>query len=172
MANDTADVLQVLGRADLDAWYPEIFTMSYLPGDDRQGRQGFVVMPVVGGDWIKCSLARGGFHEVPHNDAFVNVSRQEARRARAERTVAYATPKKASEGHIWQKGEKAERMLLEDVLGGANGKGMVVFVDIFGAVGDRAAAFYNIVRDRGVDANPMAFSIRSIPGSTFPLWRR
>ena len=42
-------------------------------------------------------------------------------------------------------------------MGGGNGKGMVVFVDIFGAVGDRAAAFYNIVRDRGVDATPMAF---------------
>ena len=63
-------------------------------------------------------------------------------------------------------------MFFEDVLGGANGKGMVVFVDIFGAVGDRAVAFYNIVRDRGVDAKPMAFSIHSIPGSTCPLWRR
>ena len=127
-------------------------------GDDRQRRPGFVVMPVQGGDWITCKLARCGFHDAPptHNDAFVKVSRQEARRARAERTVAYVSPKKASEGHRWQKGEKAERMLSEDVLGGANVKGMVVFVDLFGAVGDRAAAFYNIVRDRGVDANPMA----------------
>ena len=125
MANDTADVLQVLGRVDLDVWYPEIFTMSYLPGDDRaaKGRQGFLVMPVVGGDWIKCSLARGGFREVPRNDAFVKVSRQEARRARAERAVAYVTPKKASEGHRWQKGEKAERMLWEYVLGGPMGRG-------------------------------------------------
>ena len=65
MAKDTADVLQVLGRADLDVWYPETFAMSYGGGDDRQGRQGFVVMPVVGGDWITCRLARGGFHEVP-----------------------------------------------------------------------------------------------------------
>ena len=72
------------------------------------------------------------------------------------------SPPRASEGHRWQKGEKAERMLLEDVLGGANGKGMVVCVDLFGAVGDRAAAFYNIVRGRGVDANPMAFFFYSL----------
>ena len=140
--------------------------------DDRQGRQGFVVMPVVGGDWITCKLARGGFHEVPQNDAFVKVSRMEAKRARAERSVAYIPSKKASEFYRWQKGEKAERMLLEDVLGGANGKMMVVFVDLFGAVGDRVVAFYNIVRDRGVDATPLTFSSRSIPGSTLaPLGR-
>ena len=50
MAKDTAVVLQVLGRADLEAWYPETFAMSYGGGDDRQRRQGFVVMLVVGGD--------------------------------------------------------------------------------------------------------------------------
>ena len=60
-------------------------------------------------------------------------------------------------------------MLLEDVLGGANGKMMVVFVDLFGAVGDRAAAFYNIVRDRGVDATPVSFFL--LARSQGPLWR-
>ncbi len=35
LAKDTADVLNVLGRADLDAWYPETFTVSYGGGDDR-----------------------------------------------------------------------------------------------------------------------------------------
>ena len=63
LAKDTADVLQVLGRADLEARYPETFAVR--GGDDRRGLQGFLVMPVRGGEWITCKLARGGFHEVP-----------------------------------------------------------------------------------------------------------
>ena len=79
-------------------------------------------------------------------------------------------PPRATDG---RRGKRQRGCFGKDVLGGANGKGMVVCVDMIGAVGDRAAAFYNIVRDRGVDANLMGlFSIRSIPGSTFPLWRR
>ena len=70
---------------------------------------------------------------------------------------SHMPPRESLRGPQMAERGNAERMCLEDVSGGANGKGMVVFVDLFGAVGDRAAAFYNIVRGRGVDANPMAF---------------
>jgi len=53
--------------------------------------------------------------------------------------------------------DKAERMLLDDILS-IKGKKLMVLVDTFAGVGDRAVAAYTIFRDRGEEKDmPLLF---------------
>lgn len=152
LSQDIGEITSVLGRADTGAYYPEAFVMTYeATAAGRHGRQGFIVRPVQGGDWIASGLSKGGIHDLPVNEQYVKVSMREAKRARTEGAVSFQRPQDASQSYGWQKGEKAERKFIEDAIHGAKGKKMIVFVDLFVAVGDRVLARYSQLRDRGTE---------------------
>ena len=73
----------------------------------------------------------------------------EAQRVRLEIAVAFVSPRASCEAHRWQKGVPAERIVLEDIFEGAKNKQLLLFVDLFCGVGDRMAAFYLIIKDKG-----------------------
>ena len=65
LIKDIADIMTTLGNADESAFYPETFSMTYEGSSTRQGRAGFVTMPMDNGDWITCRLARWGLPRSP-----------------------------------------------------------------------------------------------------------
>ena len=90
------------------------------------------------------------------------VSQNAAKRARTDGRVAYH----ARPGVGWQKGERAEKMVLEDALLGTKGKKLVVFCDMFAAVGDRLLAWYSLFRDRAQQP-PLTFYFAVEPREHF-----
>ena len=92
----------------------------------------------------RVALARRG-RRVP-NRGPRQVSQTAAKRAKREGQVEYHQTRTVVD---WQKGANAEKLLIEDALLGAKGKKMVVFADMFSAVGDKTMAWYSIFRERG-----------------------
>lgn len=58
--------------------------------------------------------------------------------------------------HKYQKGEKAERIILEDLVDGAKKKKLLVVVDMFMGVGDRAAAWLEMFKDKATGSSGQA----------------
>ena len=83
-------------------------------------------------DWLAANIARGSLtvkFPTPHRVG--KVFREKAKRARAENTVMTAVPGPTkSSNYKYQKGKRAEKIILEDLITGVK-KNMVVFVDAF-----------------------------------------
>ena len=161
LAFDKADIDSVLSRGDLKVWYPENFSLRVASGPAalRSARDGVVLQNVSSKEWLGAKIARGALDaDLPVNDACVKVSRQEAKKALSDNKVTLL-PKIRSGHSSYQKGVRAERMILEDLITGVKGKKMVVILDAFMSVAERTLAFLEISRDRGVDSSvqPLAF---------------
>jgi len=115
---DKANIDAVLGRGDLDAWYYETFSLRIAAHNAalRDARDGFVLLPLAVKEWMHAGIVKGAFaEELPRNDCWVKVSRQEAKRARAENKITMIT----GGGYRYQKGTRAEKMILNEFLRGA-----------------------------------------------------
>jgi hypothetical protein len=108
-------------------------------------------------DWLAANIASGSLTvEFPMPHRVGKVFREEAKRARAENTVMTVPGPTKSSNYKYRKGKRAEKIILEDLIAGVK-KNMVVFVDAFLSVGDRAVAFLDIFSQRVRDASPQIF---------------
>ena len=108
-------------------------------------------------DWLTAKITRGSLTaEFPMPDRVGKVFREEVKRARAENTVMTVPGPTKSSNYKYRKGTRAEKIILEDLIAGVKKK-MVVFVDAFLSVGDRAVAFLDIFSQRLRDASPQIF---------------
>ena len=173
LSRDKADIDSILGRGDLGLWYPEYFSLKTQGNNasHREAREGFVLQSVQApNDWLTARIARGSVAtELPMPDRVVKVSRTEAKRARAENSVMTVPGQTKSSSYKYQKGERAEKIILEDLIAGVKKK-MVVFVDAFLSVGDRAVAFLDIFSQRVRDATPQIFFYGVDPREHFFQW--
>ena len=90
-------------------------------------------------------IVKGSFSEkLPRPEHLVKVSRQQAKLARQEGHVNKMSSKAGGTYTKYQRGTKAEKMILADLAGGAKGKKLLVVVDPFMAVADRAEALIDL----------------------------
>lgn len=101
-------------------------------------------------EWLASDIIKGSFNEkLPRPEQIVKVSRQQAKRARLVNKIAWLTP--GGMHYKYQRGSKAEKLVLADLVKGAQGKKLLVFADPFMAVGDRAEAVLSMQQETSVD---------------------
>ena len=111
-------------------------------------------------------IVKGSFSEkLPRPEGIVKVSRQQARVAREAGKVNAMASKAGGTATKYQRGAKAEQMILADLARGAKGKKVLVVADPFMAVGDRGEAVVNLLQEPSEDV--MLFYFGSDPREHF-----
>lgn len=111
-------------------------------------------------------IVKGSFSEkLPRPEHVVKVSRQQARVAREAGKVNTMASKGGGSATKYQRGAKAEQLILSDLARGAKGKKVLVVADPFMAVGDRGEALLNLMQEPCGDV--MLFYFGSDPREHF-----
>ena len=160
LSKDKADIDTALARGNLGVWYPEGFSiaMDSTAASLRAAREGFLLQSVAAQDWFGAKIAGGALTDaLPVNKTFVKVSRQAAKKARAENKVSTVASGAAGANYKYQKGAAAERKILEDIVAGVRKKKMIVFADPFMGPADKAIAFLELLQEHGSTRLPLVF---------------